>query len=256
MPFEREKLQAEVQEKIKAGEPLVVHIHVPLCDNYYQGIVPVSKSLGDGFNLNTNLYWGARYGIKSHFKRATGWTLLESLPGRDTTTLERVIFYKQFPNQAKVYLVADAYRGDQMKACLMDFLNASAGRKNEVISVDKQSLALGSGADLLVFNGHNGLMDYYETKKIDNLDGQQREASVIGCISHEYFVDYLKQAQTYPLLMTTNLMAPEAYVAEALIEAWVHGKSGEAVRKAAGLAYHNYQKCGVKGATRLFQTGW
>ena len=43
----------------------VAHVYVALCDNTYQGIVPVPKNLGDGQAPATNLYWGARYGVKT-----------------------------------------------------------------------------------------------------------------------------------------------------------------------------------------------
>ena len=56
----------------------MVHVFVPLCDNEHQGIIPVNASLGNGMNLQTNLYWGARYGVKSHFKSLPAWKLLVS----------------------------------------------------------------------------------------------------------------------------------------------------------------------------------
>ncbi|MCB0643477.1 MAG: hypothetical protein KDC44_17630, partial [Phaeodactylibacter sp.] len=235
--FTRKELQTRLQEKIANGEALTVHLFVPLCDNENQGIVPVSAALGNGQNLQTNLYWGARYGIKSHFERQAAWQQITSLKDPSETILERVVFYRSYPNGAKVYLIADAYRGDKMETCLLDYLNALAGKRQDSVQIKEQQLPIAGAADLLVFNGHNGLMDYYDTPTVENADGRKREASVIGCISHGYFVKYLRQAQAYPLLMTTNLMAPEAYVAEALIDAWAQGRSGEEVRQAAGRAY-------------------
>ena len=38
-----------------------IHVFVALCDNKYQGIVPVPESIGNGQNARTNLYWGAAY---------------------------------------------------------------------------------------------------------------------------------------------------------------------------------------------------
>ena len=46
-----------------------VHVFVVLCDNKNQGIVPVPERLGDGEKPKTNLYWGARYGVKAFFRR-------------------------------------------------------------------------------------------------------------------------------------------------------------------------------------------
>jgi len=47
-----------------------IHVFVALCDNKYQGITRVSAALGNGQNLNTNLYWGALYGIRTYFKKS------------------------------------------------------------------------------------------------------------------------------------------------------------------------------------------
>jgi hypothetical protein len=60
----------------------------------------------------------------------------------------------------------------------------------------------------------------------------------------------LRAAGSKPLLLTTGLMAPEAYTLTAAIGAWV---SGADVREAAAQAYHKYQKCGIRAARRLFR---
>lgn len=253
--FDRAGNIERLAEKIKNGTSISIHLRVPLCDNENQGIVPVSQKLGDGLDLRNNLYWGARYGVKNHFKNISSWKLLASKKDLDQNILERVIFYKEYPNKAKVYLIADAYRGDKMKGCLEDFIHSISGNLKEEIKVGDELIKISSGADLLVFNGHNGLMDY-NIDFVETADEKVRDVSVIGCISHEYFVDHLKHSKGYPLLMTTNLMAPESYVVNALIDAWVMLKETEAIRQEAGKAYHKYQKCGIKGATRLFKTGW
>ncbi len=244
-----------LQQKITTKEPLFLHALVPLCDNEHQGIVPVNSRLGDGQNLRTNLYWGAGYGVKSHFVKAKDWTLIKSIKPLNKKVLERVIFHKVFDNKADVYFIADAYAGDQMATCLNDYMKAISGLMEQTIMVDSQALNIYGGADLIIFNGHNGLMD----NTIDfqkNSDKKIRQAAAIGCVSFDYFQDYFRVANCYPLITTTNLMAPEAYVLEALVNGFANMNEGEEIRKSIGLAYHHYQKCGVKGATRLFKTDW
>ena len=77
-PKDRTEILKRLEQKIEDKKPLIIHAFVPLCDNENQGIVPVSKSLGNGLNLRTNLYWGALYGVKTHFKKQKDWTLLFS----------------------------------------------------------------------------------------------------------------------------------------------------------------------------------
>jgi len=58
----------------------IVHVLVALCDNLHQGIVPVPARLGNGEDLQNNLYWGAAYGVKAFFThKDSGWQLLSSI---------------------------------------------------------------------------------------------------------------------------------------------------------------------------------
>jgi hypothetical protein len=253
--YDRNSSKKRLQARIEAGLPIVAHVLVPLCDNEHQGIVPVNSSLGNGQNLRTNLYWGAGYGIKTHFRRASDWELVsEGVPG-PAHLLERVIFRKSFSSGATLYLIADAYDGACMQACLQDYFAAAAGHLPGKVKAGTDSLPAWSDADLLVFNGHNGLMD--ETVDIpQNKDTRHRDAVAIACYSYSYFEQPLATTGAYPLIMTTHLLAPEAYVLRALLDAYGEMKSGAEIRTAVGAAYHKYQKCGLKGATRLFRTGW
>jgi len=89
------------------GKNQSIHIFVALCDNKYQGIVPVPAKFGNGQNPKNNLYWGAAYGVKSFFKRSKEWKLIQTRHPGDTL-LERLIFKHKNKNY---YLIADAYNG-------------------------------------------------------------------------------------------------------------------------------------------------
>lgn len=249
-PFDRSSIRARLEKKKEAGIPLVVHVFVPLCDNEHQGIIPVNASLGDGMNLKTNLYWGARYGVKSHFRNRSSWELLESRPDPGPDVLERVIFKKTYSPTTSVILIADAYRGDRMTECVAGFFSALAGATQDTI------YQIFGSPDLLAFNGHNGLMDFIDLDPEIDRDTLRRDAAVIACASNGYFHDRLNYAGGYPLVTTTNLMAPEAYVLEAVIDSWAQGQTENEILNSAGVAYHHYQQCGEKGARRLFTGGW
>jgi len=66
-------------ESKKKLEVKTIHVFVALCDNKYQGIVPVPASLGNGQNSKSNLYWGAAYGVKTYFNKSSEWKLVESI---------------------------------------------------------------------------------------------------------------------------------------------------------------------------------
>ncbi len=250
--FSRDSIAQKLQDKIANNHTRIIHIFVPLCDNDHQGIVPVNKPLGDGLNLRTNLYWGAGYGIKTHFNRSSTWDLVSSILNPNADILERVIFKHVTEN---VLLIADGYRGDRMISCLTDYFDALAGRSTDSISFMDSIIYLKSSIDLVVFNGHNGLMDE-RVEAPKNEDGIGKDAIAIACVSHSYFKDKINTSGGYPLVFTTNFLAPEAYVLHHIFDAWVAGKRPEDIRYAAAQGYHSIQKCGIRGASNLFVTGW
>ncbi|MEX1003651.1 MAG: hypothetical protein WDZ35_16145 [Crocinitomicaceae bacterium] len=252
---DRSEIVKALQEKVDRQEPLVAHCFVPLCDNKHQGIVPTSPSLGDGFSLRTNLYWATSYGMKKYFQKSKDWKMLEISFTATDTVMERVAFQREFENGATVILVCDAYRGDQMAACLDDYLNALGGNRCDSIFYRDHFVPISGGADLLAFNGHNGLMDV-SADTVYAKKPRQKDAVVIACSSHNYFNPYFVQTQSYPLLNTTSLLWPGAMILNAVIEKWAVFSEDEAIRNAAGDAYHEVKDCGRQAARNMFITGW
>ena len=161
----RNNLVTQLKKKVQTNQPLVVHVLVPLCDNIHQGIVPTTESLGNGQSLRSNLYWATSNGRKRYFKEKKSWKLLQSIKDvyKDSVVLERVVFKRTYPNQATVYIVADAYRGDKMLNTLNHFSRAMSNSYTKKITLpDSSSIDIHGGADLVVFNGHNGLLDFTE----------------------------------------------------------------------------------------------
>lgn len=230
-----------------------IHVFVALCDNVHQGIVPVPTKIGDGKNPKTNLYWGAGYGVKSFFHlKTTDWKLVGTLPAENPHILERVVFKHATKD---VYLLADAYDGEHIKACIEAFLKASNGQDVETISVNDKTLSFGGGSQLVSYIGHDGLMEF--NAEVDYVKNDRKiDAIILACYSKNYFQDEIRQAGANPILWTTHLMAPEAYTLKAAIDGWLNGESGAQIDERAAQTYNTYQKCGIKGARNLFTTGF
>ena len=232
----------------------VIHVFVALADNVNQGIVPVSASLGNGDNAATNLYWGAAFGIKTFFARKNkDWELISVTPNPTADILERCVFKHR---RESILMVADAYRGKEISKTTVDFLQATAGKPGEKLKVGDVEFHTGGSADLVAYIGHNGLMDFKLSSHPKRRDDRQRRAIILACASKSYFSPALQQSGATPLLWTTNLMAPEAYVLSAAIDGWMKKESDEQIRLRAADAYHKYQNCGVRAARALFATGW
>jgi len=226
--FDRTEILENLQTKIDNNEPLIIHAFVALFG--YNEEPYGYDALLDGTNLNSNVYWGAGYGVKTYFSKYDNWTKVYQEDSLTEDILQRIVFYKTFQNGAKVYLIADAYLGWRMYQCLHDyFFSLNEIKLDSILLSDKKIAAYGN-ADLLVFNGHNGLMDTYmepPTKKCN----RPKDAVAICCMSKPSFSLYFKNYYAYPLLTTTTTIPAEAYILGQIIEPWVMLKDEEEIRE-------------------------
>jgi hypothetical protein len=234
----------------------VAQVFVALADNQHQGIVPVPPQLGNGDAPASNLYWGAAFGVKTYFCSSKDWELVYAGSAPNSAVLERCIFrYRAHP----IYLVADAYRGSEIRQAVTDFLSAAAGRNSQSLPVRTSNqtvvLKIGGAADLLAYVGHDAFMDF-RIPPISGTNANGRPVIVLACESKYFFAPYLKETGATPLLWTTGLMAPEAYTLRAAIDSWIAGANPQEIREHAAAAYDKYQHCGLNAALHLFTTGW
>jgi hypothetical protein len=234
-----------------------VHVFVALADNQSQGIIPVPAKLGNGEDPERNLYWGSAYGVKTFFSRSTEWERITCGEKPKAEILERCVFKHRTAN---VYMVADAYRGREIRQAILDFLSAAAGDNPEAVNVRLVSgelkLPSRGGASLVAYIGHDGLMDFQLQQFPRKKNETHRDAIVLACASKQFFAEPVQASGGYPLLWTTGLMAPEAYTLKSALNGWIAGESNEQVRDRAAGAYDKYQKCGLRAARRLLVSGW
>lgn len=229
-----------------------IHIFVALCDNKYQGIVPVPSRIGNGQDHNNNLYWGCGYGIRTYFKKSKEWKLIKT-EKLDSVKIERLIFKHTTKNY---YLVADAYNGKYIKQCTKDFLSGSAGGAKDTLNIDNKTIGIYGNSRLLAYIGHNGLMDFELEEEYKNEDKIERDVIILACYSKRFFAPHLKSANINPILWTTGLMCPEAYTIHDALIGYVNNETNQQIRARAATAYSKYQKCGEKAAKNLLVTGW
>lgn len=210
-----------------------IAVFVGLCDNATQGIVKVGAKIGDGDKPDDNLYWGCSDGLKSFFKASRRWKLEK----RETTTgderiLERLTFRHV---SAKAVLVAEAWRGSNLKDCYVACEAAMLSGENQLVA----------------FIGHNVLMDTAIEPPAAKAKGKT-DAIVLCCLSDRYFRQRLGNAGVRPVLLTTQLMYPGAFILHDALEPWLAGKDPAALRTAAGTAYAKNQKIKTAAATGVF----
>ena len=230
----------------------VVHVFVALCDNASQGIIPVPAKIGDGDKPDANLYWGCSEGVRSWFSASKKWKRLPAVPSPRPEILERVIFKHR---ERDVYLVADAWRGKEIKPCLQSFVNAAGGLGAEEVKAGEVTLSAGGHASLVAYIRHNGLIEFsveWPAATSPAAGKALGPAIVLACVSERYFAEKLKAVGAQPLLTTRQLMYPGAFALHDALEVKFAGKDAAASREAAARAYAKNQGISVKAALGVF----
>jgi hypothetical protein len=231
-----------------------IHVFVALCDNEFQGIVPVPGKIGNGKDAVHNLYWGAGYGVKNFFKnKTTDWELIKVVEMENPIILERILFKH---TTEEIYLLADAFDGEKIKPCIEYFLKACNGQEPILVNYNSTPLNFGGKADLIAYVGHNGLMDFSVNINYRSSPEKKRDVIILACYSKNLFSPEIKKANANPVLWTTHLMAPEAYTLKSGIDGWILGESATQIDERAAQTYNQYQKCGIRGARNLFTSGF
>lgn len=230
-----------------------IHILVALCDNKYQGIVPVPEKIGNGQDPKNNLYWGCGYGVKTFFKKQPEWKLIKEYKNISSYVLERVVFKHV---SKSIYIVADAYDGKYIEQTTKDLLRFSSGAQKDTLKLGEDIVPINGASQLICYTGHDGLMDFSLTESFIKKDTFKREVIILACYSKSYFKNHIKQTGANPLLWSTHLMSPEAYTSHAAISGWIENETPEQIKERAAQAYNKYLKCGIKGARNLLVTGW
>jgi hypothetical protein len=229
-----------------------IHVFVALCDNKYQGIVPVPPAIGNGQDPNSNLYWGCSAGIRTYFKNSREWVLVKKYK-INNIRLERLVFKHKIK---KFYLVADAYDGRYIKQCTIDFLQSCAGQVKDTLHVNGIKLGINGNGKLIAYIGHDGLMDFSLPNSFQNTDSLTRDAILLACKSKKYFTPLLAPTRANPLVWTTGLMCPEAYTLHDALSSYIRHEPVENIRSKAASAYARYQRCSEKAARNLLVSGW
>ncbi len=171
------------------------------------------------------LYWRARYGVKSYFKfKVKHWVLVEGLDSTETSILDRVLFRHVTKD---IYLLADAYDGEEIKTCIERFLESSNSQKSVSISMGSRIMQFGDDSDLIAYVGHDGLMDYDVNVTYMLRVTKQKDMMIMACYNKHFFSNETKAAEANPVLWTTHLLAPEAYSLKSAIDGWINNEAGK-----------------------------
>jgi len=233
-----DSLTTRVIDDLAAGKPLVVEVHVPLCDN---SVTRCGNSkLGDGDNPATNLYWSTTPGFGHWFtRRGSGWkqTKRTTTDTGDKDVLELIEYSRTVttpaawqkhgaPKKFAIQLVLRAWRGSEIDRALDAYAAAVSGK---------------SDAQIVAFVGHNRLMDL-DTYKWPEPPKDTKGTIAIACHTAAYMKRDVSAATRVPLLMTSDFLFSNAAPLEAAVLAFAKGGGYATIRKDAATAYAGIQK--------------
>ena len=249
-------LRAAVIADLAAGAPLVVQVHVPLCDN---DIIPCGNArLGDGDNPDTNLYWATSPGFGRWFTRKrSGWTLVldgDATTAGDADVLDVRVYRRRVrasrawraagaPARFDLYVVAYAWRGAAIDRALDAYAADLYAATPRTLTLDDDTeLAAGGAARIVAYVGHNRLMDvdaYAWPAAAD--DAPAKGAVAIACHTAAYMEDTVPAAARVPLLFTRDFLFANAAPLEGAVLAFAEGGDYAAIRRRAAAGYADAQ---------------
>lgn len=245
-PWADEALAARVRERGR----LLIHVYAPLCDN--DQIVCGSEAAGRPRDLDKNLYWGAAFGHKRHFTRKASTFKLASSEAGEGGRLERITLTRALSGEPwgraeeiELVVVVDAWAGDKIDEALTRFFREA----------ERGGSIGGERVDVVGYTGHNRMMDGTEPPAALAESDKRRApipSFVMACRSKSWFAAPLAARGSRGLLFTSDLMAPEGYVLEALVTELGRDAGLRSVRRAVVAAYAKFQRIEERVASRIF----
>ncbi len=249
-------IAADVQQ----GRPLVVLVWVPLCSN--EQIHCGSSSLGQPGSLETNLYWGARFGARRLFDEASrDYERLELRSG-GPHELERVVYRRWVRasswgkpgsspgSEVEQIVVLQAVHGQHIDHAVDQFW--AMATQGGTVRFQDGARNRRERVHVVGYAGHNRLMDGKRLPAAPADAARAIPSFVLACLSQRFFGDALRQAGSTPLVTTRAFMAPEGYVIEGLVRALGDNAPLDQVRERTVRQYAKWQKLSFGAASRLF----
>jgi hypothetical protein len=267
-------LQADVRADIAAGKPIVIQVHVPLCDSSI--IRCGGHGLGDGGSLTRNLYWATTEGLAGWMdRRDSGWApelratgqaigepaVLEVRVWRRELDVPRAWSGPGMPAKFVARVVGFAWRGTAIDAALSGYFadlyrnHARILRVRDSATGRDVEIAAGGAARLVAWVGHNRLMDVapdWDQLARTEEGGFRKGTLAIACDSADYLRPALPSPTRVPLLMTASFVMASSAALEQGVMAFLGGGDFAAIRAGGTTGYARGQKRPVEQVRRGF----
>jgi hypothetical protein len=247
-------LDARVAADLAAGRPLVVQVHVPLCEGTI--IACGNAKLGDGDNPRTNLYWATTEGFLGWFgRKGSGWKpalvatgdaigeadVLDLRVWRRTVATPARWRAAGAPKRVEVYVVAQAWRGTAIDRALARYAEDLYGARTQTITLaDGTTLAAGGDAHVVAYVGHNRLMDLDDVRLARHRRARrpaQPRRDRDRLPHRAVYAGVVPGPHQVPLVLTRDFMLASAAALEGAVVAFAKGGDYAAIRRGAAAGY-------------------
>jgi hypothetical protein len=258
------QLYDRVAADLKGGGALRVLVHVALCDNDSQGIVPVeNRSICNGNAPEQNIYWGTDGGLPSVLRKQR-YKQIEYTKPANGPVLVRGVWTKTFaPGRAlrergvtdpvRVEVVGLAYRGSEIRTAMLDYVQRAHDDAG-----DSAQPAL--APHVVGYIGHNYFYDTRDRAPFvlaaQHHATAERGVFALSCNGDRYHIRSLVTSERARVLsLDTNLTYPGAWTVHGLVEGLARGDTLKGIHRQAATRYAEGFKVKLGVALRMFAYG-
>jgi hypothetical protein len=237
-------LYGRIVSDANAGRPLVVTVHVALCDNDSQGLYVKNHSICRGDSPGSNLYWATSGGLRtvmdaSPFSSVT----YEKEPG--DVLAARGVWHRRLPatkglasrgleKDLDVYVVGLAYRGSRIADAMEDFLHALGHDTAPSVTLpDGTSLSYGGAGHVTGYIGHNYLMDVIDQGPVlsaaDGTSTSHKASFALACMSDSYLRETLDRPNGHIMVLNRHFTYPGAWTVRGIVRGLVTGRNHKGI---------------------------
>lgn|GEM_PF-2030223 len=274
LPFSAELAARQAQQSSDFEQILIDNIR---SDGYmtvtvHAALSSSSSNKSDSFHQadqpETNLVWGALYGIDTHFPNAAKWQRILSDDGDGTPHILRRSIFKKTSRPTEhwaargitepfdVYVLALAWHGEHAMNAMQAPVRDAACHIERIINADGRRLRFGGDSVILGYAGENALLDEYVDPiaaahpcKLNEIRGIFYLCSRSAVVLHMPMID----AGFHSVLFTRDSLPPEAYTINGIMDALLIGDLDRGFTDSAAAQYQRYQKgVGMEKARALF----
>ncbi len=257
-----EGLYRRIADDAQAGRPIVIQAHVALCSN--EVIRCGGHGMGDGDDLERNLYWATSGGTRGWLsRRGSDWKEVAHMASENANVLEIRVWQRRVTPDARwarfglkrpfdVYLVAEAWRGSAIDEALEHWVTDLHGDEARVVRYTTPTgaaieLRAGAAAHVVAWVGHNRLMDRppYDWKAAAEKGGAPtvpRGVVAMACYTQPYLAGVLSGPARVPLFMTGDFVYAGTHALDGVVDALTRAAPYAEIRRAGAQRYALGQK--------------